>query len=105
MYEAPETEMEKKLADIWQRTLNIEKVGINDNFFELGGDSLNAIKIVTMCEKEGVSIQLSDLYDHSTVSELAKKAVFIEDNGGDEAIEKIYDQLDESDLSNILSEL
>lgn len=105
MYEAPATEMEIRLADIWQRTLNIEKVGVNDNFFELGGDSLNAIKIVTQCEKEGISIQLSDLYDHSTVSELAKAAVFTGISSDEEKIEKIYDKLDEDDLSNILSEL
>ncbi|MGD1912874.1 MAG: SDR family oxidoreductase [Rivularia sp. (in: cyanobacteria)] len=33
-YIAPETEIEQMLADIWQETLGIDKIGIYDNFFE-----------------------------------------------------------------------
>src|SRR4030066_1235848 len=39
-YEAPRNEIEEKLAEVWQKVLDIEKVGINDDFFELGGHSL-----------------------------------------------------------------
>ena len=33
VYLAPQTEIEKTIADIWQEVLGIEEVGIHDNFF------------------------------------------------------------------------
>ncbi len=39
---APATEIEIKLAAIWQDLLNVEKISIHDNFFELGGNSIHA---------------------------------------------------------------
>ncbi|WP_460385229.1 phosphopantetheine-binding protein [Pseudomonas amygdali] len=44
VYEAPEGEMERALATLWQTVLKVDKVGRHDNFFELGGHSLLAIK-------------------------------------------------------------
>jgi acyl carrier protein len=46
-YVAPGTEMERKIASIWQEVLHLEKVGIHDNFFELGGHSLLATQVVS----------------------------------------------------------
>ena len=47
-YEAPRTETERHLVEIWAQTLNIapQAIGINDNFFELGGHSLLAVKLM-----------------------------------------------------------
>jgi polyketide synthase PksJ len=45
VYIAPSTEIEQKIAEIWQNLLGIEQVGINDDFFELGGDSLNVVQL------------------------------------------------------------
>ena len=36
-YLVPETELEQKIALIWQELLEVDKVGLNDNFFDLGG--------------------------------------------------------------------
>ena len=44
-YVAPQSEMEKKMAEIWSEVLHQEKVGIYDNFFDLGGNSLNVVQI------------------------------------------------------------
>ncbi len=71
-YVAPESEIEDKLAKIWQEVLEIEKVGINDNFFELGGHSLKAINIVAKIHKVlNVSVPLREMFKTPTIKELA----------------------------------
>lgn len=46
-YVAPRNQFEQTIADIWQKFLGIEQVGIEDDFFELGGDSLLAIQLIS----------------------------------------------------------
>jgi len=43
---APRTELEARLAEIWQEVLGVERIGIHDNFMALGGESLLALRIV-----------------------------------------------------------
>jgi amino acid adenylation domain-containing protein len=47
----PQTELERKLAEIWRNVLAVERVGREDNFFELGGDSLLAGRFVMEVER------------------------------------------------------
>ena len=71
-YKAPSNETERKVAEIWQERLGIEKVGVHDNFFELGGDSLIVVKIRrAMEERFGVDLLTSDLFEHPTVAAVA----------------------------------
>jgi len=49
---APCTEVQKKLAAIWQRVLKIESVGIREDFFQLGGDSLALTAMMAEIEIE-----------------------------------------------------
>lgn len=46
-YIAPQTEIEKAVAQIWQELLGIDRIGIHDSFFELGGHSLLAIQAIS----------------------------------------------------------
>ena len=46
VYIAPGNPTERSIAEIWQRVLGIEKVGIHDNFFDLGGHSLLVAQII-----------------------------------------------------------
>jgi amino acid adenylation domain-containing protein len=44
-YITPQTDIEKTIADVWQKVLELEKIGIHDNFFEIGGHSLLLIQV------------------------------------------------------------
>ncbi|MEM7129590.1 MAG: amino acid adenylation domain-containing protein [Chloroflexota bacterium] len=44
-YVPAQTATEQHVATLWQKALNLTKVGIHDNFFDLGGHSLMAIQI------------------------------------------------------------
>ncbi|HSD85693.1 MAG TPA: phosphopantetheine-binding protein, partial [Anaerolineae bacterium] len=71
-YVAPTTELEKTLAEVWQATLGIEKIGIDDNFFELGGDSLIAVKTITRLEKTlQKKVPAANLYQTPNIRALA----------------------------------
>ncbi|MEM9136532.1 MAG: amino acid adenylation domain-containing protein, partial [Cyanobacteria bacterium P01_F01_bin.42] len=71
-YQAPSTELEKQLADIWQQTLKVDKVGVDDNFFELGGHSLLAVSLMAQVQSDlDCSIPLKQLFQTPTVAGLA----------------------------------
>nr|VFK30975.1 MAG: amino acid adenylation domain-containing protein/thioester reductase domain-containing protein [Candidatus Kentron sp. MB] len=43
---ASHTPVEAKLAEVWERVLNIRPIGLHDDFFQSGGDSLLAIRLL-----------------------------------------------------------
>ncbi len=66
------TELQQKLAVIWQELLGIERIGIHDNFFELGGHSLLAMKMVAHMKKSLlISISIQVLFQFSTINDLS----------------------------------
>jgi acyl transferase domain-containing protein len=72
-YVAPETEMEQRIAAVWQQVLGFEQIGVEDNFFDLGGDSLVAIQVASRL-KEALNIEfpVAKLYQALTVRSLAQ---------------------------------
>lgn len=72
-YVMPQTEIEQAIATIWQKALNVEKIGIHDNFFELGGHSLLMVKVHTQLhEIFKTDLLLLDLFRYPTISSLAE---------------------------------
>jgi amino acid adenylation domain-containing protein/FkbM family methyltransferase len=73
-YEAPRTETERKLAEIWRSVLSgARRIGIHDSFFEIGGHSLLATQALARIRKElDVEISLRIFFDHPTLADMAQ---------------------------------
>jgi acyl carrier protein len=66
-YLAPNTPIEKRLAEIWSEVLQIEDVGLDDSFFELGGYSLAAIQALSRVrEAFQIELPLAALFTHGS---------------------------------------
>ncbi|WP_373528142.1 amino acid adenylation domain-containing protein [Nostoc sp.] len=72
-YVVPNTEIEKVIADIWQRTLKVEKVGIYNNFFELGGNSLLLVRINQQLQEIlNLEVSIVDMFNYPTIHTLSQ---------------------------------
>ncbi|MGI8503164.1 MAG: amino acid adenylation domain-containing protein [Hassallia sp.] len=72
-YQAPHSEVEKTIAQVWKQVLQIEKVGINDNFFDLGGHSLLVVQVNNKL-REFLNRDLSvvEIFQNPTIKSLAE---------------------------------
>ena len=94
-FEAPRSELEERLAGLFQEMLGISRVGIHDNFFDLGGNSLVATQLISrLREAFEVEIALRALFEAPTVAKLCVVIV------GEQA-----SLVDEDELSAALAEL
>jgi acyl-CoA synthetase (AMP-forming)/AMP-acid ligase II/thioesterase domain-containing protein/acyl carrier protein len=71
-YKPPQNDVERRLVEIWQKALNIKKVGVWDDFFTLGGDSLSAAEILSDVENLfNKNIPPAIFIEYRTVEQLA----------------------------------
>lgn len=90
-YLAPENEIERTLALLWQDALGIEQIGVHDDFIELGGHSLMAIQLVARIrETFQINLPLSSFFEQNTIAKLA--SMIIANQSGDIDID--YEDLD-----------
>ncbi|MCO4754149.1 MAG: amino acid adenylation domain-containing protein [Bacteriovoracaceae bacterium] len=85
------TDVEKRLAKIWQEELAIDQVFLEDDFFQVGGNSLVAASVfhkISLEFKQNVDLAL--LFSVSNLGELAGE------------VERIQNQGDDSEFSNII---
>jgi len=69
---APRDELEARLANIWERLLGVQSVGIRDDFFHLGGHSLLAVRLVSEIQKEtGQRLPLVSFFQGANIEYLA----------------------------------
>ena len=71
-YVAPEDEVEKVIASVWQSTLGIQDIGVHDNFFDLGGDSLLAVQVRSKLQRQlNQDLAVADTFQYPTIHSLA----------------------------------
>ncbi|MCK5922534.1 MAG: hypothetical protein KAG66_16455, partial [Methylococcales bacterium] len=78
-----ETKPQQALGEIWQRLLNLQRVGLDHNFFELGGDSLLGVHLIhEISQYFGTELSLATLVRQPTIRGLAS---ILDENSIDEA--------------------
>jgi acyl carrier protein len=64
--------LERRIAEIWQDILGVDRVGMRDNFFELGGYSLLVVRLHgrlnEILEQE---LSIVELFRYPTIASLA----------------------------------
>ena len=71
VFVAPQTDLEVRLANIWETILQHQPVGLHDNFFELGGHSLLATQVISgIRESFQAEIPLPVLFQNPTLAGL-----------------------------------
>ncbi len=68
----PENDLQARTLEIWREILKNGSLGINSNFFDSGGDSIRAISLVSVINKEfGTSVMIRDIYSYQTAGEMS----------------------------------
>jgi len=73
-YLPPESEIEKKICEIFSEVLGFSsnEIGKTTDFYEFGGDILNAIRVASRIEKElNIRINIKDILKYPVVLDLA----------------------------------
>jgi acyl carrier protein len=71
-YLAPDSDIERRIAGVWQEVLGVEAVGTRDNFFDLGGHSLLMVRVHgRLSEIFKGNLSVVDLLRYPTVASLA----------------------------------
>ena len=70
----PQTEAERRMADMWMSVLEVEHelIGLDTNFFQVGGDSIGAIKLVGYARRNGgYELTVRDIFLNPTLRDMA----------------------------------
>jgi len=68
IYATPQTDLEKRLAEIWQSVLEIDRIGLHDNFFAIGGHSLIAIRLLSRINSAlSINLPLRTIFENPTL--------------------------------------
>lgn len=73
-YDAPQGEIEGRLAQLWVKLLRVERVGRRDNFFELGGHSLLAVSLIQLIKVQmQADLSIAEVFEHPELAQLAER--------------------------------
>ncbi|MFE9837929.1 amino acid adenylation domain-containing protein [Streptomyces sp. NPDC005551] len=69
---APRNQVEETLSALFAEVLGVDSVGVDNDFFASGGDSIRSIQIVARARARGIEISTREIFEHSTVAQLAE---------------------------------
>lgn len=72
-WEAPATDVEQVVADVWAEVLGVERVGRRDSFLALGGHSLLATRLVALLREDlDLTVPVRVLFDAPVLADFAR---------------------------------
>ncbi|NIR48174.1 amino acid adenylation domain-containing protein [candidate division KSB1 bacterium] len=84
-YVAPQNEVERAIAGIWQEVLGVKKVGVDDNFFDLGGHSLLLVQVQNKLQAVfNRDLSIIELFKYPTIKAQARYFSLESDDGKDQ---------------------
>ena len=63
-YAEPSTETERIIVEVFESAFNQKGIGLNDDFIRLGGDSIKAIRVISLLEKNNISCTARDILNY-----------------------------------------
>jgi thioesterase domain-containing protein/acyl carrier protein len=70
----PRTDAERRLAQIWQEVLGLDRIGVHDDFFAVGGHSLLAVRMMVQARAAfGAALPVAAVFLAPTIAELAER--------------------------------
>ena len=85
-YVAPRTPLERRLTEIFEELLGLERIGVHDSFFELNGFSLLATQMTARVrEAFNVELPLREVFGSPTVAGVAKLILWNQSERSDSA--------------------
>ncbi|MCL6443030.1 MAG: hypothetical protein K6T83_06180 [Alicyclobacillus sp.] len=58
---------------LWREVLGLEQVDDSQNFFEVGGDSLLAVRLLSRCRENGLTLSPKDIFTLQTLGALTQR--------------------------------
>lgn len=72
-YIAPRDDIERAIAEIWQKLLGVKQIGIQDDYFELGGTSMLATRLFVEIERRfNKKLPLTTMLNAPTIEQLSR---------------------------------
>jgi len=65
-------DVQRRMAEVWQTVLRVDRVGIEDNFFALGGASIQALEVAERAAQVGITLDPQLLFQYQTIAELSQ---------------------------------
>ena len=65
-YVAPTNNKEKIIVSAFEEVFNQEKISVYDDFIRMGGDSISAIRVIALLQKNGISCSARDIISYQT---------------------------------------
>ena len=91
-YVSPVTEIEKYIVKAFEVVFNQKDIGLNDDFVRLGGDSITAIRVISLLEKNNISCNARDILNFKTPYLIAQNIEILESVSYDD-VEGVVDLL------------